>query len=340
MQEVHRICSALQSNTTLTELSSSGHEMQPDTAKLVAQMLSLNTALTSLCVGDRNFGDKALQELASGLQNNASLQKLDLEQRSITAEGIRALSQALNGSSGVRQLILSRNRLGNTGKGPSCILLESSTAAIGKPCLALMKMQLLVAVRCLMTFAYKHRQLTRQTFYVSFACYATAGAEVLAPTLQHLEEANLTDCEISAEGATALAVALAAPSSRLRCLRLQRNAIGEEGTEAIASAAAASPCLEELYLGECGIGDAGSIQLRSSMNSACTPVSADAEIARQLVQSHDSGHHQKQALFMDSCQYERQVCKFGYANLECYLTQGQDISFLSKCLQHPIQLGE
>ena len=95
--------------------------MQPETAKLVAQMLGVNTALTSLCVGDRNFGDLALRELAAGLKNNTSLQKLDLEQRSVTVEGVQALSQSLNHDSGIRQLNLSRNHLGDQGRCTSLV---------------------------------------------------------------------------------------------------------------------------------------------------------------------------------------------------------------------------
>lgn len=204
-EEVERICTALQDNLTLTELSSSGHAMAPDTAMRVAQLLSLNRGLQSLCVGDSDFGDKALQELVAGLQSNTTLQKLDLEHRSISAEGAKSLAEALGESSGLRRLLLSRNSIND------------------------------------------------------------AGAAALAPCLHRLEEVNLSDCGICAQGATALAVPVAAPSSRLRCLRLEQNDIGHEGAEAIASAAASSPCLEELYLGGCAIGDAGAQALAKAV---------------------------------------------------------------------------
>lgn len=100
---------------------------------------------------------------------------------------------------------------------------------------------------------------THDTSHHPCQCWMScaSGAAALAPCLHRLEEVNLSDCGICAQGATALAVPVAAPSSRLRCLRLEQNDIGHEGAEAIASAAASSPCLEELYLGGCAIGDAG-----------------------------------------------------------------------------------
>lgn len=77
--------------------------------------------------------------------------------------------------------------------------------------------------------------------------------------MQHLETVDLSECSISAAGATALAVAVAAPSSRLQSLALSRNDLQSDGVQALASAAASSPALETLLLDDCHVGDDGEL---------------------------------------------------------------------------------
>lgn len=79
MQEVSKLCEALKSNTSLTELSLGSHAVAPDTAATLAAMLPVNQGLSSLCLGDSTFGDKGLVALCPGLQASRSLKSLDLE---------------------------------------------------------------------------------------------------------------------------------------------------------------------------------------------------------------------------------------------------------------------
>lgn len=86
-QDVAKVCTALESNTTLRELSASGRPMSPETAAIVSSMLARNSVLTSLSVGDGHFGDAGVAALCPGLAATATLQRLDLEAKGITAAG-------------------------------------------------------------------------------------------------------------------------------------------------------------------------------------------------------------------------------------------------------------
>lgn len=106
LQDVTKVCAALEANTTLRELSASGRPMSPETAAVVSAMLSRNSTLTSLSMGDGRFGDAGIIALCPGLAVTATLRQLDLEAKGITEAGASRCSGLLQ--IGVRLKRLSR----------------------------------------------------------------------------------------------------------------------------------------------------------------------------------------------------------------------------------------
>lgn len=71
------LCSALESNTCLTELHAASHKVSVEDAEAFARMLRDNRGLQQLSLGDSSFGDDAMIALAAGLAG-MHLFKLDL----------------------------------------------------------------------------------------------------------------------------------------------------------------------------------------------------------------------------------------------------------------------
>jgi hypothetical protein len=73
VQDVERLCAALSSNTTLTELNITSHAIDPPSAAALARLLQSNTTLHSLSIGTSSFGDEGVAALAPGVGNLTSL---------------------------------------------------------------------------------------------------------------------------------------------------------------------------------------------------------------------------------------------------------------------------
>jgi Leucine Rich repeat len=148
IQDVAKLCAALDGNTTLLELSASGHAMAPETAAVVSAMLTCNSGLQALALGDSSFGDAGVAALCPGLAATATLQRLDLSAKGMTATGAISLGRALAACSSLTQLSLAGNRLGGGGIGnltPGLLSLRSLdlrdcciASAAGGPSLSIM----------------------------------------------------------------------------------------------------------------------------------------------------------------------------------------------------------
>lgn len=73
------LCSALATNTALTELSCSCHPLSPASAARFGDALAANGALRSVSIGDSSFGDDGVRALVTGLAANTGLTRLDME---------------------------------------------------------------------------------------------------------------------------------------------------------------------------------------------------------------------------------------------------------------------
>jgi len=225
LQDVTKLCAALEGNTTLRELSASGHAMAPESAALVATMLSRNSGLISLGVGDANFGDAGLAALVPGLTATATLQRLDLEAKGMTAAGAGALGAALAAGNGsLTHLNFSRNGIGGDG-----------AAALAPGLLSLRSLDL-----------------------SGCGIASDAGAAALSQLLQsgQLTSLSLRGNGLGPEGGSRLAAGVAA-SPMLQELLLADTALGDAGAAAIADALPESSALSRLDVSGCGVAGPG-----------------------------------------------------------------------------------
>ena len=118
MQEAKALAEALETNTHLTELYASGHDLENESIGLIGKAIAKNTTLRILCIGSSRLGNSGVKSLLKGLSGNKSLQQLDLEGKGISHPGAAAISQAITDGLPVESLLLARNPLGNEGMIP------------------------------------------------------------------------------------------------------------------------------------------------------------------------------------------------------------------------------
>lgn len=106
----------METNTNLTELYASGHELDDSSITAISRALAKNKTLRILCIGNSQFGDLGVRLLLEGLGSNSGLQELDLECKDVTHQGCQAISKALKDRLAIQKLLLGRNHLGNEGE--------------------------------------------------------------------------------------------------------------------------------------------------------------------------------------------------------------------------------
>lgn len=132
--EALQLAAALRTNTSLEELSASGHALSADgmRALMTACARQPGQSLRLLCIGDAQLGadegggDKdgvitgALRELAEGLPSLRSLRQLDLERKGMGTAAAGAVAAAVGAHGSLWELKLGHNQLGGSGVRALC----------------------------------------------------------------------------------------------------------------------------------------------------------------------------------------------------------------------------
>jgi hypothetical protein len=104
---------ALQTNTTLTQLDLDVNELGAESSKAMGEALKMNTTLTQLSLNSNQLGDAGGCALAMALQTNTTLTQLSLGGNELGDEGGMALADALSGRT-MHWLDLSSNRISSS----------------------------------------------------------------------------------------------------------------------------------------------------------------------------------------------------------------------------------
>ncbi|KAG2498821.1 hypothetical protein HYH03_003014 [Edaphochlamys debaryana] len=248
--DVALLVRSMASNTHLTELYASSHPLTPAAAGLLGDMLAAPACpLRHLCAGDSSLGDEGVAALARGVGATKSLTSLDLAAKGLGPRGAAALAAALATAEPLTHLVLSSNpNLGDAGLAALCG--AASTAAAD----------------------------------AAEAGSAAAGADEgagagssapapAAPVWAGLRRLELAGCGVTAAGVRALASS--ANAARLEELRLEGNALGPQGGEALAALLQAATALRSLHLRGTELGDEGGEQLAAALAGARAPSGED-----------------------------------------------------------------
>ena len=210
-------------------------------------------------------------------------QRHTLQQKELIAEAARKAIEYEEGGAGCHHLLLQQNRLGSLGTSHICSLVRASevleTIALGQNPIgdtgAALLGRALHQTRVLRTLALqecaigttgvkhlssglaRNRSLTALWLYGNSA--GDEGTAHLAGALRacKLESLGLEKNGIQMRGCEALGVALAMENCTLCWLRLQHNALGDEGVVALATALDANHSLTHLQLRDVGVGARG-----------------------------------------------------------------------------------
>ena len=229
--------SALQSNTTLTELRLFLNDLGLTSAESLATALTTNTTLTMLDVSYNDLGSAGAEALASVLKRNTTLKHLDLEQNNLGPVGAVSLAATLKGNTTLTYLNLARNNL----------------------CLA--------GVETLATALKRNTSLTELD--VSHNNLGSAGAKSLASTIQTnttLIKLNLFNNNLGPAGAKSLAAALQT-NTTLTELILYQNSFGRVGAKSLASVLQTNTTLTVLDLSHNNLGPAGAESLSAALKA-------------------------------------------------------------------------
>ena len=105
---------ALETNTTLTDLSLSLSNLGPDGAKSLADMLKTNTTLTDLHLSANDLGPAGAESLTTALGKNKTLKNLDLSANELGPAGAESVAETLEKNTTLKALNLSGNNLGSS----------------------------------------------------------------------------------------------------------------------------------------------------------------------------------------------------------------------------------
>lgn len=192
--------------------------------------------LTSMDLDDGALDRRGLERLAAALGRHGRLAELDLSRNVVGAKGAGYLAAALRQNRSLRVLILRAAQIGPVGAGR----LAEALGELGCP--------------------------LRELSLCGNKKVGDEGAGLLAASLAKnatLEVLDLAGCGVTARGAVALAAPIKAGhgdgcGGLKVLLRLRDNALGDEGAEALASAASATSCqLRELDLCRTSLAEAG-----------------------------------------------------------------------------------
>ena len=209
-------------------------------SSLSSHLPDVRKTLTCLDLGHNSLSDEGCMVLAAGLEQLLHLRRMDLSNNAIGPRGACALASKLSSANELEELDLANNPIHDAGG-----------AAIG---------ELLVSQR-----VPKLRRLD-----LSYGRIGAKSAAIVAAGLAHcrlMEELQLTCCMMGSAGAAALAKSLGALTC-LRILGLSENLIESDGARSLA--ALAMPFLSRLEcldLGRNGIGDLGAADVAKSLSS-------------------------------------------------------------------------
>ncbi|XP_047679545.1 ribonuclease inhibitor isoform X2 [Prionailurus viverrinus] len=278
------ICSALQANPSLTELSLCTNELHDAGVRLVLQglqspscriqKLSLrNCCLTNtgcevlpdalrslptlreLQLSDNPLGDAGLQLLCKGLLDpQCHLEKLQLEYCNLTAASCEPLAAVLRAWRHVKELVVSNNDIGEAGVQALCRGLVDSACQ-----LETLKLENcgLTPASCKDLCGVVASKASLQELDLGDNKLGDQGIATLCPALLHpssrLRVLWLWDCDITTTGCRDLCQVLRAKES-LKELSLAGNALGDEGARLLCESLLEPGCqLQSLWVKSCGL---------------------------------------------------------------------------------------
>ena len=259
------LATALETNTTLTNLNLSGNNLGPSGAESLATALKINTSLSNLIFSGNNLGPAGAESLATALKTNTILTNLDFSGNNVGPAGAESLATALKTNTSLTNLNLRRNNLGPAGAECLAKALEKNTILTN---LNLSFNDLGPAdAESLATALKTNTSLTNLNFSVNNL--GPAGAESLATALKTntiLTNLDLSGNNVGPAGAESLATALKTNTS-LTNLNFSGNNLGPAGAESLATALKTNTSLTNLDLSGNNVGPAGAESLATALKT-------------------------------------------------------------------------
>ena len=266
---------ALETNTTLTDLSLSLNNLGPDGAKSLADMLKTNTILTDLHLSANDLGPAGAESVTAALGKNTTLKHLDLSANELGPAGAESVAKALEKNRTLRALNLSGNNLGSSSADSLSTALETNTSLTA---LNLSGNNLgPVGARSFAAALKMNKTLTElnlsgnnigPTGVESLAAIlVVAGGESVAANLT--TNKTLTNLDLSANylgpaGAESLA-AMLITNKTLISLDLSTNGLAPAGAESLAAAIETNTTLKALNLSRNNLGPTGADSLAAAL---------------------------------------------------------------------------
>ncbi|XP_078288260.1 NACHT, LRR and PYD domains-containing protein 3-like [Rhinoraja longicauda] len=191
-------------------------------AKDLASALRANPSLKELKLSANKLGDSGVKQVSAALRNpDCKIQRLGLDSVGLTYSGAEDLASALSTNSSLTELIIGDNALGDSG-------VKLVSAALRKPDCKIQKLGL------------NNVGLTN------------SGAEDLASNLStntSLTELHLADNNLGDSGVKLVSAALGKSDCKIQILGLRTVGLTDSGAEDLASTLSTNPSLTELNLG-------------------------------------------------------------------------------------------
>ena len=242
------LATALETNTTLTNLNLSGNNLGPSGAESLATALKRNTTLTNLNLCGNNLGPAGAGSLATALKRNTILTNLDFSGNNIGPFGAESLATALKTNTTLTNLNMSVNNLGLAGAESLATVLKTNT--------------------------------TLTNLDLSGNNLGPACTESLATALQKnktLTNLNLSVNNLGPAGAESLAKALKT-NTTLTNLDLMRNNLGSAVAESLATALKTNTSLTHLGLADNNLGPADAASLTTALKTNTTLTNLDLSV--------------------------------------------------------------
>ena len=242
------LATALETNTTLTNLNLSGNNLGPSGAESLATALKTNTSLSNLNFSGNNLGPAGAESLATALKTNTILTNLDFSGNNVGPAGAESLARALKTNTTLTNLNMSVNNLGPEGAESLATVLKTNT--------------------------------TLTNLDLSGNNLGPADAESLATALQKnktLTNLNLSVNNLGPAGAESLAKALKT-NTTLTNLDLMRNNLVSAGAESLATALETNTSLTHLGLADNNLGPADAASLTTALKTNTTLTNLDFSV--------------------------------------------------------------